>query len=660
MKKLKFEELNLSPKILRAVSDMGFEEASPIQSATIPVLLEGKDVIGQAQTGTGKTAAFAIPIIEKVNFESKQLQAVILCPTRELVMQVTEEFRKLFKYYHNLAVVPIYGGQEIERQIFALKNKPQIVVGTPGRMMDHMRRNTLKMETVKFVVLDEADEMLDMGFREDLEIILKDTPVDRQTILFSATMPDEIVKLTKNYQKDPVRIDVTGQKLDAPKIEQYYFDLQEKDKPEALARLIDYYGIKLALVFCNTKHGVDKLTEVLQTRGYMAEALHGDLNQRQRDRVMNGFRTGSVEILIATDVAGRGIDVNNVEAVFNYDLPRDDEDYIHRIGRTGRAGKKGKSFTFIVGRQIFNLKRIEKTNGLKIVNQHIPSLASIDETKIKSYVETVIQTLSEGKLGKYVKLAERIMGDEYSALDVAAALLKMSVGDKFNLKETESWEPIIKPEPVNNKPVDKDTAVTNELSLSRKEKARKYDKYAEKRDANAANRESHKSSSSYPEVKEANAGNNERKFTDKFNEKRPYNKNHDRFGSHDRKDKFRKNNESNNDFEFFVYEEAESNGDGVSNEMPERNNRHDGNKHGRDFKNFNRNDKFKSGHSENKDHKHSGHRQNHDRHEHTKNDGSGPHRASKKEFATESEAYEAPKKPSYYDRFKDARRRRRS
>ncbi len=435
MKKLKFDELNLSERILRAVADMGFEEASPIQSETIPVLLNGKDLIGQAQTGTGKTAAFAIPIIDKIDFEAKELQALVLCPTRELVIQVTEEFRRLTKYFFNLAIVPVYGGQEIERQINALKKKPQVVIGTPGRLMDHMRRGTVKLDKIKFVVLDEADEMLDMGFREDMEVILKDTPAERQTIMFSATMPDDIVALTRQFQKNPVRIDVTCHKINAPKIEQFYYELLEKSKPEALARLIDFYGIKLALVFCNTKMQVDNLVEVLKSRGYLAEALHGDLNQRQRDKVMSGFRSGIVEVLVATDVAGRGIDVNDVEAVFNYDLPRDDEDYVHRIGRTARAGKTGKAFTFIVGRQIYNLKRIERANGLKITCHQIPSLSDLDETRLKFYSNKIREVLQKGGLSKYIGLIENLMGDEYTTLDIAAALLKLSMGEKLEASE---------------------------------------------------------------------------------------------------------------------------------------------------------------------------------------------------------------------------------
>ncbi len=426
MKKLRFDELPLSKAVLKAVADMGFEEASPIQSETIPLLMQGRDIIGQAQTGTGKTAAFAIPLIEKIK-PGTGLQAIVLCPTRELVIQVSEEFRKLIKYMERIAIVPVYGGQEIDRQLTALRRNPEIVVGTPGRTMDHIRRRSIKMDSVRMVVLDEADEMLDMGFREDMEIILKDTPADRQTILFSATMSSDILRLTKNYQKDPVRIDVTAHKINAPRIEQVYFEIPDKSKPEALARLIDYHAIKLALVFCNTKNQVDSLVEILKSRGYYAEALHGDLNQKQRDKVMNGFRNGTVEILVATDVAGRGIDVNDVGAVFNYDLPRDDEDYIHRIGRTGRAGKSGKAFTFVSGRLIYSIKRIEKTNGITIVRKQIPTISDLDSTRIKDLETKIKSTVEKGSLAKYVNMVENLISDDHTSMDIAAALIKMTM-----------------------------------------------------------------------------------------------------------------------------------------------------------------------------------------------------------------------------------------
>lgn len=447
MNKLKFEELALSSEMLKAIEYLGFEETSPIQSEAIPLMLQGLDITGHAQTGTGKTAAFAIPIIEKLDSEQKEIQAIILCPTRELVIQVTDEFRKLMKYFEHFSIVPIYGGQEIERQFKALKKNPQIIVGTPGRLMDHISRGSINLNKIRFVVLDEADEMLDMGFREDIEFILDGTPETRQTVMFSATMPDDIKKLMNTYQKNPKTIDVTHHKLDSPKIEQFYFDIQSKAKPEALARLIDLYDIKLALVFCNTKYQVDNLVGILKSRGYFAEGLHGDMNQNQREKVMNGFRNGSVEILVATDVAGRGIDVNDVEAVFNYDLPRDDEDYIHRIGRTGRAGKSGIAFTFIVGKEIYSLKRIEKTNDIKVTRKNVPTLTELEETRINSFAEDIKAVISEGHISKFINLVEELMGEEYSAIDVAAALLKISMDSKKEgFDKTLKFEKEIEPE----------------------------------------------------------------------------------------------------------------------------------------------------------------------------------------------------------------------
>ncbi len=427
MTKLKFEQLALSEEILKAIEDMGFEEASPIQANAIPLLLDNKDIIGKAQTGTGKTAAFAIPLIEGLDAYSKGVQALVLCPTRELVIQVAEEFGKLLKYKKELSAVPLYGGQPIDRQLRALKKGAHVLIGTPGRTMDHINRGSVDISQLKTVVLDEADEMLDMGFRDDIEIILKDTPDERQTVMFSATMEKEILKLTKKYQKDAVKVDVTGKKKSEPKIRQVYFEVMNKNKPELLARLIDIHNVKLSLVFCNTKSQVDELVEVLKTRGYFADALHGDMSQNQRDKVMKGFRTGTVEILVATDVAGRGIDVNDVEAVFNYDLPRDDDDYIHRIGRTGRAGKSGIAFTFVTGKQIYNLKRIERLNGFQVQRQNVPSIDELAETRVNVYANQIKESLEEGHLSKYINQVELLMGEDYTSLDIAAVLLKLAI-----------------------------------------------------------------------------------------------------------------------------------------------------------------------------------------------------------------------------------------
>ncbi|MDD3593542.1 MAG: DEAD/DEAH box helicase [Candidatus Gastranaerophilales bacterium] len=435
MMNLKFEEFALSDEMLKAIKKMGFEEASPIQSKTIGLILEGKDVVGQAHTGTGKTAAFGIPALEKIDHNSKRLQLIILCPTRELVLQVAQEIKNLAKYKEKINIVPVYGGQQIETQLKALKKGAQVVVGTPGRTMDHLRRGSIDISTIKTVVLDEADEMLDMGFREDIETILKDSPKERQTIMFSATMEKDILRLTKNYQRNPVIVNVISEKANPLRIQQVYFEVLNKNKPELVSRLIDLHNIKLCLIFCNTKSQVDELVETLKTRGYFADGLHGDMNQNQREKIMRSFRSGSTEILVATDVAGRGIDVNDVEAVINYDLPRDDEDYTHRIGRTGRAGKKGKAFTFVSGKQIYNLKRIEKSNGALITRQNIPTLTELETIKINKISDEIKTVIEESHLSSFVNHVEMIMGDECTSIDVAAALLKIMLE-----KEAENFD----------------------------------------------------------------------------------------------------------------------------------------------------------------------------------------------------------------------------
>ena len=429
MEHLRFEDMNISNEICRAVLDMGFEEATPIQSQAIPVILEGKDIIGQSQTGTGKTAAFGIPLLERINPEDRRLQALILCPTRELAIQVSEEFRKLLKYKDNIRVLPIYGGQPIDRQIAALRKGTQVVIGTPGRVMDHMRRRTIKAETVQMMVLDEADEMLDMGFREDIETILVKIPEEHQTLLFSATLSPEILDITKRFQKNPEFIKIVRKELTVPNIEQYYFDVKEKTKLDALCRIIDVYDPKLAMVFCNTKKRVDDLVEMLQGRGYFAEGLHGDLKQAQRDKVMQKFRNGTIEILVATEGAARGIDVDDIDVVFNYDVPQDEEYYVHRIGRTGRAGKAGKAFTFCVGKEIYKLRDIMRYTKTKIQQQKLPTLSDVEEMKTNIYLEKIKGIIEEGHLTKYIHLVDRLMEEDYTSIDIAAALLKDHLSD---------------------------------------------------------------------------------------------------------------------------------------------------------------------------------------------------------------------------------------
>lgn len=430
MKNLRFEELNLSSEVLKAIEYKGFEETTPIQAQAIPCIMEGRDVIGQAQTGTGKTAAFGIPILEKLNHEEKVIQAMIICPTRELAIQVAEEIRELGKFKKGIGVLPIYGGQPIDRQIKALQKRPQIIVGTPGRVMDHMNRGTLKMDKVRMVVLDEADEMLDMGFIDDIVTILKAVPQERQTMLFSATMPGPILELTKKFQRNPKHVRVVHKELTVPKVEQVYFEVKEKTKPEVLSRLIDMYNPKLSLVFCNTKRKVDELVAELQGRGYSAEGLHGDLKQVQRDRVMSKFRSGAVDILVATDVAARGIDVDDIEAVFNYDLPQDEEYYVHRIGRTARAGREGKSFTFVVGREIYKLRDIQRYAKARITLRKTPSSEDVEEVRTNIFLDKVKDVMDEEDLSQYVHIIEKLAAEDYTSLEIAAALLKMAIGNK--------------------------------------------------------------------------------------------------------------------------------------------------------------------------------------------------------------------------------------
>ena len=425
-----FEEMCLDTRIMRAIAEMGFEQPSPIQAQSIPIAVEGKDMIGQARTGTGKTASFGIPMLQRINPKDKNLQSIVLCPTRELAIQSANEIRKLAKFLHGIKVLPIYGGQEISKQIRSLKGGVQIVIGTPGRVMDHLRRHTLKPQTVDIVVLDEADEMLNMGFREDIETILGQLPEERQTMLFSATMPKPILEIAKRYLHEPEIVKVIQKELTVPKIEQYYYEVNPRKKNEVLSRLLDMYDPSLSLVFCNTKRKVDELVADLKGRGYFAEGLHGDMKQSQRDRVMNGFRNGRTDILVATDVAARGIDVDDVEAVFNYDVPQDDEYYVHRIGRTGRAGREGRAFTLVVGKEIYKLKDIQRYCKTKIRRQPIPSVNDVAAIKVEKLLEQAGELIATDGLGRMMDLLEEYLdGSDYSATEMAAALLAMQLGE---------------------------------------------------------------------------------------------------------------------------------------------------------------------------------------------------------------------------------------
>ena len=427
----KFSDLGISEEILRAVEEMGYTQPSPIQQQAIPFILQGRDLIGQAQTGTGKTAAFAIPIIDLVDPEFNKPQAIILCPTRELAVQVEGEFQKLAKYHKKINSVVIYGGESIDRQIRVLKKGVQIVVGTPGRVQDHINRGTLRLEDAGIIVLDEADEMLDMGFRDDIEAILQEMPEERQTVFFSATMAKPILDLTRKYQKDPEIIKVAKNELTVATIDQVFYEVKQSLKMELMARLMNIHNYALSVVFCNTKRMTDEVTESLGARGILAEALHGDLSQAQRDKVMGKFRKGLCTVLVATDVAARGIDVDNVEAVFNFDIPLDEEYYVHRIGRTGRAGKSGTAITFITGRrEMMKLKDLERFTKATINKMTPPSVTELVELKKTQFIKDVHRVLSKQEDNQLFEATiGQMLSEGLTQEQISLGLLKMVMGD---------------------------------------------------------------------------------------------------------------------------------------------------------------------------------------------------------------------------------------
>ena len=423
-----FSELGLSPELLKAIAKLGFEQAAPIQAAAIPVLMAGKDIVGQSATGSGKTAAFAIPAIEKTDPQLRAVQVLILCPTRELAVQVCEEVHKLAFFKRGIHALPIYGGQSYDRQLIGLRQGAQIIIGTPGRVMDHMERGTLKLDQLKMLILDEADVMLNMGFRDDIEHILKSTPPTRQTVFFSATMPRPIRDLIERHSKTPENVRVEQAAMTVPTVEQIYFEVDRRWKIEVLTRLIDVHDLKLGIVFCNTKRMVDELVEHLNTQGYSAEGLHGDMNQAQRDRVMNKFRKSGLEFLVATDVAARGIDVDDIQAVFNYDLPYDVEDYVHRIGRTGRAGRSGMAFSFVAGRELFQIRNIERFTNMRIQRGRVPSVEEVEEARANLMLDKVRLTLQVGKFNRQDHAVERLLEEGFESTDIISAMLHLLEG----------------------------------------------------------------------------------------------------------------------------------------------------------------------------------------------------------------------------------------
>lgn len=418
-----FYQLGLSQKVTESILNMGFEEATPIQEKTIPIALEGRDLIGQAHTGTGKTAAFGIPMVERFLGEVEQLQGLVITPTRELAVQVAEELNRIGQA-KGIRTLPVYGGQDIVRQIRALKKKPHIIVGTPGRLMDHMRRKTIRLEDIKIVVLDEADEMLNMGFVEDIEFILGEAPRERQTFLFSATLAKQIQDLARKFMNNPEFVGIKAKGITVPSIDQSYIEVHEKQKFEVLSTLLDLQSPELAIVFGRTKRRVDELYEALNKRGYSAEGIHGDLTQSKRESVLRQFREGTIEVLVATDVAARGLDISGVTHVYNFDIPQDPESYVHRIGRTGRAGNKGEAITLVTPREINHLRLIERITKHKINRIPVPTIKDAMAGQQRATVDKLLRIVEEETYKQYQGLAKDLLA-ETDSITLLAAALKM-------------------------------------------------------------------------------------------------------------------------------------------------------------------------------------------------------------------------------------------
>ncbi|MBA3469240.1 MAG: DEAD/DEAH box helicase [Herpetosiphonaceae bacterium] len=440
-----FAELGLSELTLKAITELGYEEPTPIQSQSIGLMMANNDIIAQAQTGTGKTAAFALPIIERIDPSAEGVQALILTPTRELAVQVSDAISSYGKY-HNVRALPVYGGQPIDRQLRALKRGVHIVIGTPGRLMDHMERGTLDLSKLRTIVLDEADEMLNMGFIDDIEFILQKAPPERQTALYSATMPNEIVRLSRKYLRDPKLVKIEAEQMTVPLIRQTYYEVGGRDKIEALTRILDIEMPTSAIIFCRTKAMVDELGEKLLARGYGAELLHGDLSQAMRDRVMKRFREEQVELLVASDVASRGLDIDHVSHVINFDVPLDPEAYVHRIGRTGRAGRSGVAITLVTPRERRMLKTIERLTSSPVQRMRLPTIADVVARRREAFKDTLREMIAEhtdqGGLEQYLVLAEEL-GEEYSPTELAAAAFKLLLSEP----DLNAADPLSAPEP---------------------------------------------------------------------------------------------------------------------------------------------------------------------------------------------------------------------
>lgn len=419
---MKFSELNLDDSLLSTIAEAGFNEATPIQAQTIPLVLSGVDVIGQAQTGTGKTASFGLPILQEIDVQNPYIQALIISPTRELAVQTQEELQRLGKYRH-AKVITVYGGSDIRRQIKQLREHPQVVVGTPGRLLDHLKRHTLKLEAVQRVVLDEADEMLDMGFVEDIENILENVPSQHQTLLYSATMPKPIMRIAEKFMQQPQIVKIKSKELTADKIKQYMVRSKEYEKFNIMTRLFDVQQPELALIFGRTKRRVDELTRGLKARGYNAEGIHGDLSQQKRMSVLRQFKAEKLNYLVATDVAARGLDISGVSHVYNYDIPQDPDSYVHRIGRTGRAGRSGVSVTFVAPNEMSYLRSIEQLTNVRMLPLKPPTDAEALAGQIDTAKLEITRQVENDKLDKFANAAQELL-DEYDPSTLAQLLLK--------------------------------------------------------------------------------------------------------------------------------------------------------------------------------------------------------------------------------------------
>lgn len=475
-----FYEFGLSQDILKAVNNMGFETSTPIQEQAIPIALSGKDILGQAQTGTGKTVAFGIPLIEGIEKEEDKIQGIVITPTRELAMQVAEELNKIGQF-KGITALPIYGGQDIDRQIRALKKRPGIIVGTPGRLIDHINRKTLRLNNIKTVVIDEADEMLNMGFIDDIKIILSEVPETRQNLLFSATISKEIRALAEQFMNEPEFIKVKTKEVTVENVEQHYIEIKEKEKLDVLTRLIDIQAPDLAIIFGRTKRRVDELTEALTKLGYFVDGIHGDLTQAKRDHVIKKFKEKTIEILVATDVAARGLDIGGVTHIYNFDIPQDPDSYVHRIGRTGRAGKFGMAVTFVTPREVSHLKMIETTTKKSISRMHAPSLHEAIEGQQRITVEKLFHVINEGNVNQYKGIAEDLL-EEYDSVTLLSAALKMLTKEpkETPIKLTEEAPLRIKKDRHNDHKSFRDKKVSKDKKRTRRERP-KDGEYSTKR-----------------------------------------------------------------------------------------------------------------------------------------------------------------------------------